>query len=155
MEESRNFEPKLRRNKPLRLNLALPPKGRRRRIPRWAVPEDCQGPVTQLEHELGNLAEGPDYSWHHQFRRDTQGTAVQAGTGEAQRRRDAYEKLLSSKKLAALSGCSDHLHSHVASHFINAEMQGRALQLSEVLTQAIDYGHPQLAEVLSSIGAKG
>ena len=43
-------------------------------------------------------------------------------------------------------------------HFINAEMQGRALQLAEVLTQAIDYGHPQLAEeaqeVLSSIGAK-
>ena len=37
-------------------------------------------------------------------------------------------------------------------------MQGRALQLSEILTQAIDYGHPQLAEeaqeVLSSIGAK-
>ena len=37
----------------------------------WAVPEDYQGPVTQLEQELGNLAEGPDYSWHQQFRQDT------------------------------------------------------------------------------------
>ena len=40
----------------------------------WAVPEDYQGPVTQLEHELGNLAEGPDYSWHQQFRHDTEVT---------------------------------------------------------------------------------
>ena len=46
----------------------------------------------------------------------------------------------------------------MSSHFINAEMQGRPVQLSEILTQAIDYGHPQLAEeaqeVLSTIGAK-
>ena len=126
----------------------------------WAVPEDYQGPVTQLEHELGNLAEGPDYSWHQQFRKDTEVTSVQAGTddNEARKRREAYEKLLASKKLAPLAGCSDHLHSHVASHFVNAEMQGRVVQLTEILTQAIDYGHPQLAEeaqeVLSSIGVK-
>ena len=134
------------------------PKAKAKEKAGWAVPEDYQCPVTQLEHELGNLTEGPDYSWHHQFRQDTEITAVQAGTGEAQKRRDAYEKLLSSKKLAPLSGCSDHLHSHVASHFINAGMQGREVQLAEVLTQAIDYGHPQLAEeaqeVLSSLGAK-
>ena len=124
----------------------------------WAVPEDYQGPVTQLEHELGNLAEGPDYSWHQQFRQDTGVTTVQAGTAEAQKRKEVYEKLLASKKLAPLAGCSDHLHSHVASHFVNAEMQGKVVQLSDILTQAIDYGHPQLAEeaqeVLSSIGAK-
>ena len=134
------------------------PKAKAKEKAGWAVPEDYQGPVTQLEHELGNLAEGPDYSWHQQFRQDTEVTAVQAGTDEAQKRKDAYEKLLASKKLAPLSGCSDHLHSHVASHFVNAEMQGRVLQLSEILTQAIDYGHPQLAEeaqeVLSSIGVK-
>ena len=124
----------------------------------WAVPEDYQGPVTQLEHELGNLAEGPDYSWHQQFRQDTEVTSVQAGTDEAQKRKEAYEKLLASKKLAPVAGCSDHLHSHVASHFVNAEMQGRVVQLAEILTQAIDYGHPQLAEEaqedLSSIGVK-
>ena len=124
----------------------------------WAVPEDYQGPVTQLEHELGNLAEGPDYSWHQQFRKDTEVTSVQAGADEAQQRREAYEKLIASKKLAPLAGCSDHLHSHVASHFVNAEMQGRVAQLAEILTQAIDYGHPQLAEeaqeVLSTIGVK-
>ena len=34
MEESRSLEPKLRRNRPLRLNQALPPKARRRRTPR-------------------------------------------------------------------------------------------------------------------------
>ena len=83
---------------------------------------------------------------------------MQAGTDEAQKRKEMYEKLLASKKLAPLSGCSDHLHSHVASHFVNAEMQGKVVQLSEILTQAIDYGHPQLAEeaqeVLSSIGVK-
>ena len=108
----------------------------------WAVPEDYQGPVTQLEHELGNLAEGPDYSWHQQFRQDTGVTTVQAGTAEAQKRKEVYDKLLASKKLAPLAGCSDHLHSHVASHFVNAEMQGKAAQLSDILTQAIDYGHP-------------
>ena len=124
----------------------------------WAVPEDYQGPVTQLEHELGNLAEGPDYSWHQQFRKDTEVTSVQAGTDEARKRKEVYERLVASKKLAPLDGCSDHLHSHVASHFVNAEMQGRVVQLAEILTQAIDYGHPQLAEeaqeVLSSIGVK-
>ncbi|CAE7858626.1 unnamed protein product, partial [Symbiodinium necroappetens] len=134
------------------------PKAKAKEKAGWAVPEDYQGPVTQLEHELGNLAEGPDHSWHQQFRQDTEVTAVQAGTDEAQKRKDVYEKLLASKKLAPLSGCSDHLHSHVASHFVNAEMQGRVVQLSEILTQAIDYGHPQLAEeaqeVLSSIGVK-
>ena len=134
------------------------PKAKAKEKAGWAVPEDYQGPVTQLEHELGNLAEGPDYSWHQQFRQNTEVTAVQAGTEEAQKRKDAYEKLLASKKLAPLAGFSDHLHSHVASHFVNAEMQGRVAQLSEILTQAIDYGHPQLAEeaqeVLSSIGAK-
>ena len=134
------------------------PKAKAKEKAGWAVPEDYQGPVTQLEHELGNLAEGPDYSWHQQFRQDTEVTTVQAGTDEAQKRKDAYEKLLASKKLASLSGCSDHLHSHVASHFVNAEMQGRVVQVSEILTQAIDYGHPQLAdeaqEVLSSIGVK-
>ena len=70
----------------------------------------------------------------------------------------AYQKLLASKRLEPISGCSDHLHSHVASHFVNAELQGRTVQLSEVLTQAVDYGHPQLAEeaqqVLASIGVK-
>ena len=124
----------------------------------WAVPEDYQGPVTQLEHELGNLAEGPDYSWHQQFRKDTEVTTVQASTDEARKRKEVYEKLVASKKLAPLTGCSDHLHSHVASHFVNAEMQGKGVQLSDILTQAIDYGHPQLAEeaqeVLSSIGVK-
>ncbi|CAE7249929.1 unnamed protein product, partial [Symbiodinium necroappetens] len=124
----------------------------------WTVPEDYQGPVTQLEHELGNLAEGPDYTWHQQVRQDTEVTSVQAGADEAQKRKAVYEKLLASKKLEPLSGCSDYLHSHVASHFVNAEMQGRSIQLSEVLNQAIDYGHPQLAEeaqeVLGSIGAK-
>ena len=124
----------------------------------WAVPEDYQGPVTQLEHELGNLAEGPDYSWHQQFRHDTEVTSVQAGTAEAQKRKEVYEKLLADKKLAPLAGCSDHLHSHVASHFVNAEMQGKVVQLSDILTQAIDYGHPQLAEeaqeVWSAIGVK-
>ena len=82
----------------------------------WAVPEDYQGPVTQLEHELGNLAEGPDYTWHQQFRQDAEVISVQAGADEALK------------------------------------------QLSEVLNQAIDYGHPQLAEeaqeVLGTIGAK-
>ena len=77
---------------------------------------------------------------------------------EAQKRKEAYERLLASKKLAPLAGCSDHLHSHVASHFVNAEMRGKVVQLSDILTQAIDYGHPQLAEeaqeVLSSIGVK-
>ena len=107
----------------------------------WAVPEDYQGPVTQLEHELGNLAEGPDYSWHQQFRQDTGVTTVQASTAEAQKRKEVYERLLASKKLAPLAGCSDHLHSHVASHFVNAEMQGKVVQLSDILTQAIDYAH--------------
>ena len=79
----------------------------------WAVPEDYQGPVTQLEHELGNLAEGPDYSWHQQFRKDTEVTSVQAGADEARKRKEAYEKLIASKKLAPLAGCSDHLHSHM------------------------------------------
>ena len=44
----------------------------------WAVPEDYQGPVTALEQELGNLAEGPDFDWHHRFLQGTETTGVQA-----------------------------------------------------------------------------
>ncbi|CAE7264558.1 unnamed protein product, partial [Symbiodinium microadriaticum] len=73
-------------------------------------------------------------------------TAVQAKTDEAHQRKAAYDKLLACKRLEPISGCSDHLHSHVAAHFVNAELQGGQVQLSEVLTQAVDYGHPQLAD---------
>ena len=33
----------------------------------WAVPEDYQGPVAQLEQELGELGQGPNFSWHEAF----------------------------------------------------------------------------------------
>ena len=71
---------------------------------------------------------------------------MQAKTDEAHQRKAAYDKLLACKRLEPISGCSDHLHSHVAAHFVNAELQGGQVQLSEVLTQAVDYGHPQLAD---------
>ena len=56
-------------------------------------------------------------------------SSTQAKTDEAQQRKSIYEKLLASKQLDLISGCSDHLHSHVASHFVNAELQGGSAQL--------------------------
>ena len=162
-------ELKRRRNKPRRQSQAAPPRARPKLTltlrPKRKL--DGQSPKTTKDRSqlssknLAILLRGPTLIGITGSCKAPRPLGCRPKNEEAkqrQQRQVAYQKLLASKRLEPISGCSDHLHSHVASHFVNAELQGRTVQLSEVLTQAVDYGHPQLAEeaqqVLASIGVK-
>ena len=43
-------------------------KAKRKTKAGWLVPEEYAGPVTRQEAEFGDLALGPDQSWHQSFR---------------------------------------------------------------------------------------
>ena len=58
----------------------------------------------------------------------------------------AFKALVDLSELEPIQGCSDYLHSHVASNFVNAKQEQKNVSLTSVLAQAVDYGHPQLAE---------
>ena len=58
----------------------------------------------------------------------------------------AFKALVDSGELEPNQGCSDYLRPHVASHFVNARQEQKEVSVTAVLAQAVDYGHPQLAE---------
>jgi len=59
----------------------------------WAVPDDDQGPVTHLEEELGDLAQGPDLSRHDSFRKDAEPVSSPGSDEEAKVRLKVYEQV--------------------------------------------------------------
>ena len=95
-----------------------------------------------MEAELG---QGPDLARHQRFSANAQPQAL-------------YQKVLASGVLHPLEGCSDHPHSHVTAHFVNHEAAKTQTDLTTILTQAVDYGHPQLADeaqtFLETLGGK-
>ena len=54
----------------------------------------------------------------------------------------AFKALVDLSELEPIQGCSDYLHSHVASNFVNAKQEQKNVSLTSVLAQAVDYGHP-------------
>ena len=112
----------------------------------WVLPEDYAGPVTELEKELGELGQGPRHEWHSDF---GQGSAVYDAAltaPEPSARAVAYEQIKASGVLSPLADSSLHLQAHVASRMVNAQLAGEPLDLQQVLSYAVDKGHPQLAE---------
>ena len=63
------------------------------------------------------------------------------------KRAACYEALKSSGILEPVSARSDYLRSHVASRLVNARLAGDLqLDVEAILRDALDHGHPQLAE---------
>ena len=113
----------------------------------WLVPEDYAGPVTALEHDLGDLALGPDFAWHAAFRAAKFVDQIPLVAEDPAKRATCYEALKSSGILEPVSARSDYLRSHVASRLVNARLAGDLqLDVEAILRNALDHGHPQLAE---------
>ena len=113
----------------------------------WLVPEDYAGPVTALEHDLGELALGPDFAWHAAFRAAQFVDQLPLTEEDPSKRAACYEALRTSGVLAPISERSAYLRSHVASRLVNARLAGDLqLDVEAILRNAIDHGHPQLAE---------
>ena len=113
----------------------------------WLVPEDYAGPVTALEHDLGELALGPDYGWHEAFRAAQSVDNRPLPGDEPKKRTSCYEALRDAGELDQVSDKSNYLKSHVASRLVNARLAGDLdLSVEDILRNAIDHGHPQLAE---------
>ena len=118
----------------------------------WLIPEEYAGPVTQLEEELGDLALGPDHSWHQSFRQASHIDQQPVGGDEPSQRLECLQQLKDQGHLAPLQGCSTYLQAHVTSCLVNARLAGEdSLQVAEVLQYAVDNGHPQLAEEASRV----
>ena len=113
----------------------------------WSVPEDYQRPVTGPGDRTG-------------------GPRSRTGSRLASKFCQRYHALFhprgrrrgGSGVLRPLDGCSDRLHSHAAARLVNHAVNGTQTDLSAILAQAVDYGHPQLAEeaqtYLESLGGK-
>ena len=66
---------------------------------------------------------------------------------EPSKRTACYEALKDGGELDAVSDKSSYLRSHVASHLVNARLSGDMnLSVEDILRNALDHGHPQLAE---------
>ena len=65
---------------------------------------------------------------------------------EPSARAEAYEQIKASGVLSPLADSSLHLQAHVSSRLVNAQLAGEPLDLQQVLSYAVDKGHPQLAE---------
>ena len=113
----------------------------------WLVPEDYAGPVTALEHDLGELALGPDFAWHAAFRAAKFVDQLPLTEEDPSKRAACYEALRSSGVLEPISERSAYLRPHVASRLVNARLIGDLqLDVEAILRNAVDHGHPQLAE---------
>ena len=113
----------------------------------WLVPDDYSGPVTSMEQDLGKLVLGPDFGWHDAFRAAQFVDTRPLVSDEPSRRTACYEALKNGGELDAVSDKSSYLRSHVASHLVNARLSGdMSLSVEDILRNAVDHGHPQLAE---------
>ena len=103
-----------------------------------------------LEAELGDLALGPDHSWHQSFRKGSCADDLPLAGEEASQRLQCLRSLQDQGLLDPLQDCTPYLRSHVSSRLVNARLSGEdSLQVPEILQYAIDHGHPQLAEEAS------
>ena len=113
----------------------------------WLVPEEYMGPVTAQEAELGDLALGPDHSWHQSYRNGSCTDDLPLTGEDASQRLQCLRSLQDQGLLEPLKDCTPYLRSRVASHLVNARLSGEdSLQVPEILQYAVDHGHPQLAE---------
>ena len=105
------------------------------------------GPVTALEHDLGELALGPDYGWHEAFRTAQFVDTRPLAGDEPEKRTACYEALRDGGELDPVNDKSAYLRSHVASRLANARLSGDlSLSVEDILRNAVDHGHPHLAE---------
>ena len=112
----------------------------------WLVSEEYMGPVTAQEAELGDLALGPDHSWHQSYRNGSCTDDLPLTGEDASQRLQCLRSLQDQGLLEPLKDCTSYLRSHVASRLVNARLSEEdSLQVPETLQHAVDHGHPQLA----------
>ena len=114
------------------------------------MPDEYAGRVTAQEAELGDLALGPDHSWHQSFRNGSCADDLPLAGEEASQRLKCLRSLQDQGLLDPLQDCTPYLRFHVSSRLVNARLSGEdSLQVPEILQYAVDHGHPQLAEEAS------
>ena len=95
-----------------------------------------------MEQDLGELALGPEAFRAAQF----VDTRPLAGD-EPSKRTACYEALQDGGELDAVNDKSSYLRFYVASRLVNARLSGDMnLSVEDIFRNAVDHGHPQLAE---------
>lgn len=117
--------------------------------PDWEVPEDFQVPLTQLEEDLEEAAQGPDPAWlevpSHEHRPEAEPNPEQLST-EEQERLIKWRKLLEGGLFQPLKEPSEYLQSHVVARILAAEDSQQECDLLLCLEEAVERGRPALAE---------
>ena len=112
----------------------------------WQLPEDYSGPMTAMEKELGEIGLGPDLAWHEAYRPGQAVDTTPIKDPRALQRVEIYKQLKSAGTLDPVAQCGPHLYCHVVSRLVNAQQDQEQLSVQDILTHAIDHGHPQLAQ---------
>ena len=99
-----------------------------------------------MEKELGDIGLGPDMTWHEAFRPGQVVDSTPIRDPRAAQRLEIYKQLKSAGTLEPISECGPHLYCHVVSRLVNADQAQEQTSIPDILTQAIDEGHPQLAQ---------
>ena len=112
----------------------------------WQLPEDYSGPLTVMEKELSEIGLGPDLAWHEAYRPGLTVDTTPVDDPRAAQRIEVYKQLKAAGTLDPIVNCGPHLYCHVVSRLVNAHEAQEQVSVADVLTHAIDHGHPQLAQ---------